>query len=169
MSDFRNKQWFKNLSDKEKKSLCKRYGCTEQGLKRAGHIEDGKLKIDLLRLEMEFPSEWMQHLEIVESEEFKSLLSKLNSKEDTYDILLCLEEMYNLWGENKYLKPDLKKGNIVLWINSCKLFVNKAIETIELNRDSDASDKTEVMATFARKVYTQLKMLFESELNNIKK
>jgi hypothetical protein len=86
-----------------------------------------------------------------------------------YDVLLCLEEMYNLWGENKYLKPDLKKGNIVLWIDSCKLFINKAIETIEINRDSDASDNTEVMATFARKVYTQLKMLFESELNNIKK
>jgi hypothetical protein len=78
--------------------------------------------------------------------------------------------MYDLWnGQQKYLKPDLKKSSIVLWINDCKLFINKNIEELELNRYSDAEDKTEIMAVIARKVYTHLNVLFESELKNIKK
>lgn len=173
MSDFRSKQWFKALTEEEKKNLCERYGCTLQGLKKAGHVEDGRLKIDLLRLEMPMPEEWSKYLEVVESSEFVTLYENMSSMVNatTEQTLKCLESLYQCWEPSvKFLKPDLKKSNVNLWINQCKLFVTKAIERLEATKsDEDSQDKTEFMIVEARKVFLHLNALFNSELNNIKK
>ena len=173
MANFRNKQWFKNMSDEEKQRLCKEFNTTLQGLKRAGYVgEDGHLKIDLLRIEVPFPSEeWKHHLENVDSEEFKKLHKELMGLENDHleEILEVLEEMYSIWNPGvKFYKPDLKKSNINLWITQTKLFINNNIIALEEERSAEDSDRDQ-MICIARKAYLHLSCLFESELNNIKK
>ena len=170
MADFRNKQWFKALTDEEKASLCEKYGCTLQGLKKAGHVEDGRLKVDLLRLEMPMPEDWKKHLETVETKDFKDALSALSNTDDVEETLKILEAMYQCWFPGtKFLKPDVKKSIVALWINQCKLFVGKAIERLEATRKGeDSQEKTDIMIVEARKAFLQLNLLFNSELCNIK-
>lgn len=174
MANFRNKQWFKNMSNEKKEDLCKKLGCTLQGLKKAGFLdEDGKVKIDLLRLEMEFPSEeWQQHLDVIESDDFWKIYKHMESlDEDNIDeTVKDLEEMYCLWNDNvKFLKADTKKMITVVWVKQCKLSIVHNIEELELYlHDEDSVEKKEQMMVISRKVYLHLSTLFESDLKNVK-
>lgn len=166
MADFRNKQWFKALTEEQREALCKKLGCTMNGLKKAGFMEDGKLKFDLLRLEYPTPPSWGIDFNTVESEAFKKLYSQLTAAEDLAEILTCLEDMWNLFQPGtKFLKPDLKKSVVNVWIRDCKRWITSNVESIERNRDHQDQDVPKV---FAHKVYTHLRVLFNSELKNIK-
>lgn len=161
------------MSDEEKQSLCKEFNTTLHGLKRAGYVgEDGHLKIDILRIEVPFPTEeWMHHLEKVDSEEFKKLHKELVILENDHPekILKILEEVYKIWRpDTKFTKPDLKKSNVNLWITQAKLLVINNIIALEEERSAEDSDRDQ-MICIARKTYLYLSNLFESELNNIKK
>jgi len=174
MANFRNKQWFKNMTDEKKEELCNKLGCSLQGLKKAGFLdEDGKVKIDLLRLEMEFPSEeWQVHLDVVESKSFWDVYNRMASLEEDNieETLKCLEEMYCIWNGNvKFLKADTKKLINVVWVKQCKLSISHNIEELELYiKDEDSVEKKEHMMVISRKIYLHLRTLFESDLKNVK-
>jgi hypothetical protein len=166
MSDFRNKQWFKALTEEQKKAICEKFGCTMDSLKKAGHLVDDKLKIDLLRIEFPAPESWSKDFSIVESAEFKDLLSILASDEEVTSILETLEKMWTLWNPGiKFLKPDLKKSSVCLWIRDCKRWILENIESLEMNRDHEDQ---EVPKLCAYKVMSHLRVLFTSELRNVK-
>ena len=175
MANFRNKQWFKNMTDEKKEELCKKLGCSLQGLKKAGfQDEDGKIKIDLLRLEMEFPSEeWQIHLDVIESKEFWKVYNHMVSldEDDIEETLKSLEEMYCLWEDGlKFLKADTKKLITIVWVKQCKLSIIHNIEELELYlEDGDSVEKKESMMTISRKIFLHLSTLFESDLNNVKR
>ena len=50
--NFRNKQWFKNLSQDRKDEICKKFDIDEKTLKKAGReTSDGQIVIDMLRID----------------------------------------------------------------------------------------------------------------------
>lgn len=66
MRNFRSKEWFKNMSQEKKDEICNKFEITEDSLKKCGFIdEDGKVKIDLLRVSYENPLEWKQCFNII--------------------------------------------------------------------------------------------------------
>lgn len=172
-SKFRNKQWFKCLTDKEKKDICKRHHCTETGLKKAGYIgDDGKLKIDLLRLDCDYiPENWTYENYVVRGGDFEKLLNQLTSTENDEDVLNVLEEMYCLFNPGtKFKKADVKKSKI--WIDQTKLSIINNIKDMQVDvevyeKDPDNNDIGIVMC-HSHKIYTHLKVLFESDIKNIK-
>ena len=172
-SKFRNKQWFKNLSDKEKKDICARHFCTEASLKKAGYIgEDGRLKIDLLRLDCNYvPEEWTYENDVVRSAEFQKKIDILKNTEDVEDILNLFEEMYVLFNKDvKFKKADVKKCKI--WLLQTKLSILNNIKDMQFDvedyeKNPDGYDVGIIMC-YSHKIYTHLKVLFESDIKNIK-
>ena len=58
-----SKKWFNELSKEQKKVICDKLDITEEVLKKSGFVnEDNNVRIDLLKVSYENPSEWNQYL-----------------------------------------------------------------------------------------------------------
>lgn len=58
-----SKKWFDELSNEQKKLICNKLGITEDVLKKSGFIDkDNNLRINLLKVSYDNPSEWNQYL-----------------------------------------------------------------------------------------------------------
>ena len=50
--NFRNKQWFKNMSQERKDEICKKFDIDEKTLRKCGReTDDGRIVINLLKID----------------------------------------------------------------------------------------------------------------------
>ena len=79
--NFRNKQWFKNMSQDRKDELCHKFDIDEKTLRKCGReTNDGRIVIDLLRLDhlCHTPESWKEYNKVIQS-------NKINICEGTID------------------------------------------------------------------------------------
>ena len=101
--NFRNKQWFKNLSQDRKDEICKKFDIDEKTLKKAGReTSDGQIVIDMLRIDHlqhtpEFWDECYKNLNVVLPED------NLNTS-DVRQMISNMEYIYT------FMKRDVHFG-----------------------------------------------------------
>ena len=157
MENFRNKQWFKDLSDERKTEICKKFDISQETLKKCGRLnKDGKLVIDLLRIDhlLTRPEHWRVCYEILNDNKFDH--SKYSSNID-----MCINLYLLFHGTSQLLKykdtlhnrilVDERTKYIILWLDR---FYN--------------SDDLESKEYFAYQVYSHVSILIKSDLNLLK-
>ena len=68
--NFRNKQWFKNMSQERKDEICEKFLIDETTLKKAGReTDDGRIVINLLKIDKlnYTPKPWIDYYKILSS------------------------------------------------------------------------------------------------------
>jgi len=161
--NFRNKQWFKNMSQERKDEICKNFDIDEKTLRKCGReTDDGRIVIDLLRIDhlIHYPEEWDIVNNAIKDHilDYKDLLKECSPADDLIGIF---ENLYNLFGEHSYLKYKDTLHNKVLMDQTYKCLVNDIDGYIECDEDN-------YKAYFAHKIYTHLKVLLKTDLNIIK-
>lgn len=166
--NFRNKQWFKNLSQERKDKICKKFDIDEKTLKKAGReTKDGRIVIDILRIDHlnTVPELWNKCYDaynkysIFSDDQFKWDLTNIN------DMIMRMHNLYS-YMHPEYINTVFKyKSNLkndlyvkdtyeraVKWINTAKEYL---------------TDKDYVKYC-SFQVYSQCRCLLESDLKIIK-
>ena len=72
--NFRNKQWFKNMSQERKDEICKKFDIDEKTLRKAGReTDDGRIVINLLKIDnfLHKPESWIEYNKVIEKNKLK--------------------------------------------------------------------------------------------------
>ena len=156
--NFRNKQWFKNMSQERKDEICKKFDIDEKTLKKCGReTEDGRIVIDILRLDhlLHKPELWKIC--------YNSLKDFNISLDNISDIELC-EKLYEVFKSGvKFLKYKDTPHNRVLLTDAAKYtkgWYNKFIDSNSTEEDKEY---------YAYQVWTHVRVLLETDLQLIKK
>lgn len=135
---FRNKQWFRDMSQERKDSICERLGITEDVLKRAGTVDEfGEVVIDVLRLSYPNPKKWKSYLKTIRTDKFRSLYNQLNIKDNTagqnVDILLyMLSEIIRVIRDvNVQYDVKIREPKNVLRLQDIIKHINSAMNQID--------------------------------------
>lgn len=156
MDNFRNKQWFKELTDEQKQGICKRFNINEKTLKKCGRKNsDGKIVIDLLRID---------HIETI-PEYWKFAYNILNESKFDYikydsNIDLCMN-LYKLFHNDNLLKYKDSLHNQVI-LNDKVRFIKHWFDMF--NSSDDISDKE----FYASQIYSHVTIIIKSDLNLVK-
>ena len=158
--NFRNKQWFKNMSQDRKDEICKKFDIDEKTLKKCGReTDDGRIVIDILRIDHInlIPKEW--------EDKYNALKNfKLSLNDVSLTDLEILQKFYEIFIPNvKFLKYKDNVHNNLLVKYTYKYTKDWYFNFIDPNASID--DKK----FYAYQVWTQVKVLFESDLQLIKK
>lgn len=156
MDNFRNKQWFKELTDEQKQELCKKFDINEKTLKKCGRKNsDGKIVIDLLRIDhMEtVPEQWKFAYNILNESKFD------HTKYDS-NIELCIS-LYKLFHNDNLLKYKDSLHNQVLLEDRVR-FIKFWLDMF--NSSDDVLDKE----FCASQVCSHVTIIMKSDLNLIK-
>lgn len=160
--NFRNKQWFKNMSQDRKDEICKNFDISEKTLRKCGReTEDGRIVIDLLRLDHleHHPEYWDDcHKALDGHKEFLERLQNAGTHEEYVEIF---KDLYDLFGANKYLK--YKETSIA------KVQVGQAYKHILTDMTYYFDCKDEDKPYFAYMINTHLRVILDSDLKLIKK
>lgn len=163
--NFRNKQWFKKLSQERKDEICKKFDIDENTLKKAGReTEDGRLIIDILRIDniLHKPEIWhICYKNYIENDCFNSDFNW--NYDNVYDMIDRIFYLYNLINPNSKLKKyNSNLHNDILTKQSFK-YITEWIEKCKLEFD----DK-EYVEFCCYQIYSHSRVLLESDLNIIK-
>ena len=154
--NFRNKQWFKNMSQERKDEICKKFLIDEVTLKKSGReTNDGRIVINLLKIDKlnYMPESWKEYNKIISA-------NTVNACEGTIEEQLeNLKFIYGLFNEVKFLKYKQSVHNDLMITQSSK-YVNHWIT--KYNKED--SDKE----FCSYQIFTHVKSLFETDLNLIK-
>ena len=156
MENFRNKQWFKELTPEQKQEICKKFDINEQTLKKCGRKNsDGKIVIDLLRIDhMEtVPDQWKIAYKILKESKFDYTKYESN-------INLCID-LYKLFHDDKLLKYKDTLHNRVLLEDRIR-FIKFWLDMF--NSSDDVSDKE----FCAIQVCSHITIIIKSDLNLVK-
>jgi hypothetical protein len=165
--NFRNKQWFKNLSQERKDKICKKFNIDEKTLKKAGReTEDGRIVINLLKIDHinTTPKLWIKcYDEFIKNNVYGNDLNW--DFENLEDMRLRMASIYcfiNPEVEGKWLKYKSTLHNdlnikdtykrVLYWVNEAK----------ECLTDKDYVEYCSFQ------IYSQCRRLFESDLKIIK-
>lgn len=157
--NFRNKQWFKNMSQEKKDEICKKFDIDEKTLRKAGReTEDGRIVIDILRIDhlLHTPKEWKDC--------YKSLSNFNLSLDDVSlsDIEFC-EKIYRAFiPDASFLKYKDNLHNNLLVKQAEKYARNWYLKFIDPNASYDDKEY------YAYQVWSHVKCLLESDLNIVK-
>lgn len=161
--NFRNKQWFKTISQDYKDKLCKHFDIEETTLKKAGRENDeGKIVVDLLRIDhlLHMPSEWDDSYDAIKNhEDFLKSLKKESTPEDSVNIMQILYSLYHT--NAKYLKYKNTVHNNVLVTEAYK---NVLYDIEDYLKFTDKSDKKYV----SNRLYWHLRVILLSDLAIVK-
>lgn len=155
--NFRNKQWFKKISQEEKDYICNELLIDEKTLKHAGReTEDGRVVINLLRIDHinYTPKIWDNCLKLL-----KKNVDILNTTDSSLEYYKSLYKIFN--PDVKYLSyKDNAHNNVFLQQTSKYVtsWINKFLNNDEYEKNY-----------CAYQIYAQLYRLFESDLQIIKK
>lgn len=160
--NFRNKQWFKNMSQERKDEICKQFDINEKTLRKAGReTDDGRIVIDLLRIDhmCHYPKDWDEAYEALKDhiEKYNNVINETKTDDE---LVLVFEEIYNLLNAHTYLKYKDSIHNKVLLHQAKKCVQNDINEYI----NNDEENKP----YYAYKIKMHLKVLIESDLKLIK-
>lgn len=164
--NFRNKQWFKKLSQDRKDEICKKFDIDEKTLKKCGReTEDGRIVIDVLRIDhlIHYPETWDEYRKYLTDDDLfnNELCWEFNNITDK---LIRINHIWNCFTNNKSLnkyKQNLHNDllveqsykNVVYWVEQAK-------ENI---------DDKEQFSFCCYQICINIKCLLESDLNIVKK
>ena len=158
--NFRNKQWFKNLSQDRKDEICKNFDINEKTLKKCGReTNDGRIVIDILRLDhlLHTPSEWKTQYDALKK--FKMTFDDISLT----DIEVC-QKFYSVFVPDvKYLKYKDTLHNNLLTKSAYKYAKDWYLKFINPESTDDERE------FYAHQVWAHVKCLIESDLQLIKK
>lgn len=163
--NFRNKQWFKNMSQERKDEICKKFDIDEKTLRKAGReTEDGRIVIDILRIDhiLHKPKIWDEcYKAFIEDDCFNSELKW--EFDDVNDMFVRICHLYNDINSNtKYKKYNSNLHNDLLVKQSYK-YIRHWVDEAKY----DLTDKDHVKFC-CYQIYTHARVLLESDLNIIK-
>lgn len=152
--NFRNKQWFRDMTQERKDSICKRLGIIEDVLKRAGTVNEfGKVVIDVLRLSYTNPVKWKSYLEVVRTDKFRSLYNQLNRKDNAVgllvDTLLCM--LSEIDGDNSLYDVKVREPKSMLRLSDIIRYINNAMKQID-----DELESEDVKECAANRIHSHL-------------
>lgn len=161
--NFRNKQWFKNLSQDRKDEICKKFDIDEKTLKKAGRETfDGQIVIDMLRIDHlqhtpEFWDECYKNLNVVLPED------NLNTS-DVRQMISNMEYIYT------FMKRDVHFGTYKSNLHNdllTKTAHNNFKHWYDELHVTDASD-VDHKKFCCYQMFTHCRCLLESDLQLIK-
>lgn len=160
--NFRNKQWFKNMSQERKDEICKQFDIDEKTLRKAGReTDDGRFVIDLLRIDhlKHYPSTWDNVYKAIQNhiDNYEAMIN--NAKTDD-ELISVFENLYDLFNKNSYLKYKDSVHNKVL-IEQTKHCILNDIHEYSIN-DEDSKPY------YSNRIRLHLKVLLESDLKLVK-
>lgn len=158
MTNFRNKQWFKNLTPEKKQEICEKFMIDEKTLRHAGRAgENGEIRIDLLRIDHinYIPIDWIESYEKIKDTQFDL------SDEDKVESLKNIYLIFN--SSAKFLKYNDNVRNKVL-VNQCYKSVKHWIEKFNGEKDD-----IEYKQFCSNQIRTIIMILFENDLKIVKK
>lgn len=167
--NFRNKQWFKNLSQERKDSICKKFDIDEKTLKKAGReTGDGRIVVDLLRIDhiLHTPEIW----DVCYDAYIKySIFSDDQFNWDLINITDKIMRMYNLYS---YVHPEYI-NTVFKYKSNLKndLFVKDAYKRVLkwVNYAKEDLNNEEDVKFSSYQIYSQVKCLIESDIKLINK
>jgi len=160
-TNFRNKQWFKNLSQDKKDEICKKFDIDEKTLKKAGRqTDDGRIVIDVIRIDhlLHTPKIWdicFKNLNIVIPDDC------INTS-DVFKMISNMEYIYSFM--NRDIHYATYKSNLRNDLLTKQAHVNFMYWYNEKNNTSDK----EYNKFCCFQMYMHCKCLLESDLNLIK-
>ncbi len=163
--NFRNKQWFKNMSQERKNDICKRFDTDEKTLRKAGReTEDGRIVIDLLRMDhlIHTPNFWDDcYNAYVKNDIFNNSL-KWDFVE-VNDMVLQMSSLYNFVNfDAKFIKYKSSLKN--------DLFVKEAYKHVLnwVNKAKNNITDKDYVKFCSYQIFIQTRCLFETDLKLIK-
>ncbi len=159
--NFRNKQWFKNLSQDRKDEICKKFDIDEKTLKKAGRqTDDGRIVIDILRIDniLYTPEIWdicFKNLNII-------LPNDYMNASDVFKMISNMEYIYSFMNRDAHYA--IYKSNLHNDLLTKQAHINFMYWYNEKNNTFDEEYKK--FCCF--QMYTHCKCLLESDLNLIK-
>jgi len=163
--NFRNKQWFKNLSQDRKDELCNKFNIDEKTLKKAGReTEDGRIVIDLLRIDhiSYTPEIWdICYNAFINNNVFDNKLKWDFTGVD--DMVIRMSSLYNFVNSDEKLlkyKSSLKND----------LFVKDAYKRLLKWVNYAKEDLTDVNSVkfSSYQIYSHVRCLLDSDLKLVK-
>lgn len=153
-TNFRNKQWFKNLSQDRKDKICKRFDIEEKTLRKSGReTEDGRIVVDILRIDhlLHTPKFWDECDQIISS-------NKINKCDDNNleNQLENIKYIYNLFNKDTKLLKYKQSLHNDLMIKQAVKYVNHWIDEYNIE-DSDKK-------YCAYQIYMHVKSVIETDL-----
>ena len=153
--NFRNKQWFRDMTQERKDSICERLCITEDVLKRAGTVNEfGKVVIDVLRLSYTNPIKWKSYLEVIRTDKFRSLYNQLNDKDSTVGLnvdtlLYMLSEIEG--DEEPQYDTKIREPKSAIRLQDIIRYINNAMKQID-----DELESEDVKECAANKIHSHL-------------
>ena len=157
--NFRNKQWFKNMSQERKDEICKKFDIDEKTLKKAGReTEDGRIVINLLKIDHlnHRPESWKTYNDILSSNTIELCGDTIEEKVNN------IKYIYSLFNDVKFLKYKESVHNNLLVKQTAK-YVNEWIN--EYKNPENSADNNEY---FAYQIFSHVRSLIESDLKIVK-
>ena len=154
--NFRNKQWFKNMSQERKDEICKKFDIDEKTLRKAGReTDDGRIVINLLKIDslLHIPESWIEYNKIIEKNKLSTCEGTINEQVDN------LKAIYNLFYNVSFLKYKTSLKND-LFVKQAAKYVNYWINEYY----SENSDKEYC----AYQIIMHIKSTLETDLNLVK-
>jgi len=156
--NFRNKQWFKKLSQNRKDEICKYFDIDEKTLRKAGReTDDGRIVVDLLRVDhlMHYPKEWDDTNKALNNR--NEFLNKLKNCNTVSEYVEVFKSLFNLFNKNTYLKYKQSLHNDMLVKNMYRYILN------DLENYFSVDDK-EYKAFYSYRTFSHLRVLLVSDL-----
>ena len=162
-TNFRNKQWFKNLSQDRKDEICKKFDIDEKTLKKAGReTSDGRIVIDILRIDH------LQHTPELWDEYYKNLHVVLPEDNlNTSDVRQMISNMEYIY---TFMKRDVHFGTYKSNLHNdllTKTAHNNFKHWYDEMHATDASD-VDHKKFCCYQMFTHCRCLLESDLQLIK-
>lgn len=160
--NFRNKQWFKNMSQERKDEICKQFDIDEKTLRKAGRVtDDGRFVIDLLRIDhlKHHPNSWDVTYNAIK-DHINNFGTMINNAKTDAELILILENIYDLFNKNSYLKYKDSVRNKVLIEQTKQCVLNDIHEYVTNDEDSKPY--------YANRLLQHIKLLIDSDLKLIK-
>jgi len=161
--NFRNKQWFKNMSQNRKDEICKKFDINEKTLKKCGReTDDGRIVIDILRIDklLHTPECWDECYNNLKSININNIHTN-----NLDEMIVNLQYIYIcMHPECSFLKYKSSVHNDLL----TKQFYDNFIYWYEYMSETNKSD-IDHMKYCCYQIYNCSKYLFESDLKLIKK
>lgn len=157
--NFRNKQWFKNMSQERKDEICKKFDIDEKTLRKAGReTEDGRIVIDILRIDhlLHRPEEWKLRFEALSN--FSLSLADVSLS----DIEFCQKIYKAFKPEVSFLKYKDNLHNNLLVKQAEKYTRNWYEKFLDPNATEEEKE------FYSYQVWTHVRILLESDLNIVK-
>lgn len=160
--NFRNKQWFKNMSQERKDEICKQFDIEEKTLRKAGReTDDGHFVIDLLRIDhlKHYPNSWDVAYNAIK-DHINNFVTMINNAKNDVELILIFENIYDLFNKNSYLKYKDSVRNKVLVEQTKQCVLNDIHEYVTNDEDSKPY--------YANRLLQHIKLLIDSDLKLVK-